>query len=175
MNARSDLGEKPHYVVHEVHEKDVTVDWFFGDRSFIRKLPQLLLVVLGWFFSILPLVITIDALVHRDEPIGWWTYREGFEMWDLTIAILGVLLVVFVVGFLALHVLDRRGSRRQRHEVTYDAERLQKRLTIADQLYERKFGAPELRHQQRSVRIEPHSDLETYELRDQYRRYGVDA
>jgi hypothetical protein len=41
-------------------------------------------------------------------------------------------------------------------------------------LYARKFGPTTQRLQQRKIRIEPYNDLETYELRDQYRAYGVE-
>lgn len=166
--------EKPDYIVHTVEEKDVTVDWFFGGRPFRQQLPQLLLVIVGWFFAILPIVITVDALIHRDDPLGWWNYREGFQMWDITIATLGLLLAAFIIGFLILFLLNRRQEKVRDDTVTYDEERLAMRLALADELYENKFGPPSLREQQKTIRVEPYGDFETYELRDYYRKYGVD-
>jgi hypothetical protein len=65
-------------------------------------------------------------------------------------------------------------ARRRDRRTTYDEERLELRLSLADDLYTDKYGPAELRQQERSVRIEPYADIETYELRDRYRTYGVD-
>ena len=48
------MTEKPGYVVHEVTKTDVTVDWFFGDRPCRQKIPQLVLLLIGWFFALCP-------------------------------------------------------------------------------------------------------------------------
>jgi hypothetical protein len=167
------MTDKPAYVVHEVDEDDVTVDWFFGPGHLGTTIVQLVLLVVGWFFAILPLVIDVSALSHRQGG-GWWDYQEGFDMFDRTITALEVLLVVFVVGFAALHVVYRVVARRRDRRTTYDEERLELRLSLADDLYTDKYGPAELRQQERSVRIEPYADIETYELRDRYRTYGVD-
>lgn len=165
----------PPYVVHHVDEKDVTVDWFFGTHHPGTKATQLVLVLIGWFFLILPIVITGSALVHRDDDTrGWWGYHEGFAMWDRTIAFLAVLTVVFIVGFLVLHLLDRASAGRRRRAKTYDEHLLEERTRIAAQWYATKFGPEELRTLQRHVRIEPYGDVETYELRGLYRTRGVD-
>jgi len=165
---------KPDYAVHTVAEGDVTVDWFYGRGHGRTKVRQGVLVVIGWFFAILPIVVTESALAHRHDAGGWWSYREGFDMWDVTIRTLGLLLVVFVLGFLTLYLVNRRISRRQARENTFDEERLAARLALAEDLYTSKYGDEESRLQQRTVRIEPYSDFETFELRDLYRTYGVD-
>ncbi|MBA2956186.1 hypothetical protein GON03_17740 [Nocardioides sp. MAH-18] len=165
----------PDYVVHHVDEKAVTVDWFFGDRRVGTKLTQLALVLIGWFFVILPVVITTSALVHRnDDDGGWWGYHEGFVMWEVTMLFLGILLVLFVVGFLALHLLDASGRRTREQTTTYDEERLALRLEVAGSWYADKFGPADLRKQQTRVHIEPYGDIETYELRGRYRSFGAE-
>lgn len=168
------MTEKPGYVVHVVDEDDITVDWFFGDRPFRQKVPQMILVVVGWFFAILPIVVTVSALTHRHDAGGWWNYREGFVMWDVTIDTLGLLALAFVVGFFTLYLINRFEARRHRRRTTYDEERLALRLGLADDLYESKYGSADFRLLQRNIRIEPYGDFETYELRDLYRTYGVD-
>ncbi|WP_243057110.1 hypothetical protein [Nocardioides sp. SR21] len=167
-------SQKPPYVVHTVEEKDVTVDWFFRRRFGPTFWVQLVLILVGWFFVVLPVVITTSALLHRDDDTGWWGYHEGFVMWEITMVFLAILLVVFVLGFLALHLLDRASSRRRAHLTTYDDERLAKRLEISADWYAEKFGPEALRLEQREVRIQPHADIETYELRGRFRTYGVD-
>jgi len=171
----SSATTKPPYVVKTVDERDVTIDWFFGDRPLVSKIPQLLLALVAWFFAVLPVVITVDAVQHKDDPnSGWWSYREGIVMYEVTMAILGILLLVFIVGFLVLYFIDQRVKGWYSNKTTtYDEERLSFRLSIAGHLYESKYGPPEHRLQQRNVRIEPYSDFETYELRDRYRDYGV--
>ncbi|MFC7495493.1 MULTISPECIES: hypothetical protein [unclassified Nocardioides] len=168
------MTDKPAYAVHHVDEKDVTVDWFFGRGHVATTVVQALLVLVGWFFAILPLVILTSALLHRDDPDGWWNYEEGFVMFDRTMIFLGILLVGFVVGFLVLFLVNRRVSRRREREKSYDEERLALRLGLAADLYASKYGAEQLRLEKRSIRIEPYSDFETFELRDTYRLYGVD-
>ena len=169
------LGTPPSYVTHQVAEKDVTVDWFFGDSHARTKITQLVLVVAGWFFLVLPVVITISALVHRnDDATGWWGYHEGIVLWETTMVFLGVLLVLFMVGFLALHLLDRAGRRTSDRTTTYDEERLALRLEVAGHWYDDKFGPADLRQQQDRIDIEPYGDLETYELRGLYRTFGIE-
>ncbi|MBO0842087.1 MAG: hypothetical protein J2O46_02800 [Nocardioides sp.] len=167
------MSEKPDYVRHVVNEDDVTVDWFFGPGRFRDKIVQLVLVIIGWFFAILPIVITVSALTHRHGG-GWWHYREGYVMWDVTIDTLGLLAVAFIIGFISLYLVNQRQERRRTHETTYDEERLALRLGLADDLYENKYGPADLRQARREIRIEPYADIETYELRDIYRTYGVD-
>ena len=167
------MPEKPAYVLHHVDEKDATVDWFFGDGPWTSKLGQLVLVVVGWFFAILPIVITASAIIHRDDSGGWWNYQEGFDMWEVTMKTLGFLLVFFIVAFLAMYLLNRRLERRQADERTYDEQRLARRLELAGELYTTKYGPASSRKEQRKVRIAPYGDFETYELRDHYRNHGV--
>ena len=57
---------------------------------------------------------------------------------------------------------------------TFDAERLSKRLEIADAMYARKYGPVADRLGQANVVIQPYADIETYELRGLYRQYEVE-
>ena len=168
------MTTKPSYVIHEVDEKDVTVDWFFGSGRVGTKVAQLALILVGWFFTLLPVVITASSLLNRDNDGGWWSYQEGFDMWDQTMRLLGILTVFFVVGFLALHLIHRATLKERNRRKTYDEQRLALRLEIADAWYADKFGPQALRLQQRRAQIEPYGDLETYELRGIYRANGVD-
>ena len=54
---------EPDYVIHAVDEKDVTIDWFFGEGHLATKVRQLVLVLVGWFFTLLPVVVTASAFV----------------------------------------------------------------------------------------------------------------
>jgi hypothetical protein len=174
MRQRARQTTKPDYVVNVVDEKEVTIDWFFGDRPLASKIPQLLLALVAWFFAVLPVVITWSAVSHKDDPdSGWWKYREGIVMYQVTMSILGILLVLFVLGFLVLYFLDERVKGWSSTRTTYDEERLAFRVSIAEQVYADKCGPKPHRQQQRSIVIEPYEDLETYELRDRYRDYGV--
>jgi hypothetical protein len=165
---------KPAYITHEVHEKDVTVDWFFGTGRRGTKLVQLGLLLIGWFFVVLPVVITASSLLNRDDDEGgWWNYQEGFDMWDRTMRYLGILTVFFILGFLALHLIDRATVRKRNQRKTYDEQRLARRMDLADAWYADKFGPEAFRRQQRNVHIEHYSDVETYELRGLYRANGV--
>ncbi len=119
-------------------------------------------------------MITESALVHRDDSGGWWNYREGFAMWDVTIKTLGFLLVVFVIWFFSLYLLYRRKARDENDEKSFDEEKLALRLALARDLYTSKYGDEELRMRQQTIRIEPYADFETFELRDLYRAHGVD-
>lgn len=167
------MTNTPSYIVHEVAEEDVTVDWFFGSGR--HRLRQLALVLIGWFFFVLPVYITLSALVNRNNPdAGWWTYHEGFVMWEVTMVFLGILTLVFIVGFLTLYVINRSTARRRAEKVTYHEQRLVRRMEIADAWLHGKFGPQDLRLQQQRVRIEPYGDIETYELRGLYREHGVD-
>jgi hypothetical protein len=166
---------KPSYVLHTVDESDVTIDWFFGKGHRRTKLAQLALIVVGWFFAVLPVVITASALAHRHDPEkGWWGYHEGFVMWDVTVATLGILTGFFLIGFFVLFVVDRIARRGRDRRKTYDEERLAQRLEVATTWYAEKFGPESLRLQQKRVEIESFGDVETYELRGLYRTYGLD-
>lgn len=164
---------KPDYIVNTVDEKDITVDWFFGHANDKVKIPQLLLGIIGWLFTILPLFITVSAIIHRHDAGGWWNYAEGFVMFEVTMIILAILLAFFIVIYLLLFFIDRRVDGWRVENVAYDVERLDLRLAIAEDLYSEKFGPEDVRLEQRSIRIEPQGDLETYELRDRYRDYDV--
>jgi uncharacterized membrane protein len=164
----------PAYIIHQVAERDATVDWFFARGRARHRIRQLALMVVGWVFAILPAVITVSALAHRDRPGGWWSYPEGFYLWDLTTRILGLLIAVFIVGFYALYVANRVSARKRDQRATYDAARLSRRLELAAHLYDSKYGDEAFRLERKNIVIEPYADIETYELRDRYREYGVD-
>ena len=169
------MTDKPSYVVHTVTEKEITVDWFFGKGHIGKKVAQSLLILVAWFFAVLPVVITASAILNRDNPNkGWWDYAEGFALWDTTIAFLGFFVVLFVIGYLVLFLLNRASEKGRNAISTFDEERLAKRLEIAEHLYAEKFGPPSLREQQRHVKIQPYADIETFELRGLYREYGVE-
>lgn len=167
------MTTKPSYVIHEVAEKDVTVDWFFGSRHIGTKIAQSILLVIGWFFVVLPVVVTASALLNRDNDQGWWNYQEGFDLWDQTIRFLGILTFFFFVGFLTLYLVNRASIDERNQQKTYDEGRLDLRLEIAHAWYAEKYGPEGLRQQQRSVQIEPYGDVETYELRGLYDANGV--
>lgn len=170
------MTRPPAYLSHQMDEKDVTSDWFFARGHGLRTIRQLVLVLAGWFFVVLPVVITASALAHRHNPYrdGWWYYYEGFAKWEVTTWKLRYLIAAFIVGFLALHVISRVSARRRRRRRTYDAARLARRLEIAQGMYRGKYGDEASRRERATIVIEPHLDIETYELRDLYRRYGVD-
>ncbi len=67
MSRRDDTA-KPTYVVNEVRESDVTVDWFYGAGRWGTKILQLIALLVAWFFAILPIVVTASALIYRDDP-----------------------------------------------------------------------------------------------------------
>jgi hypothetical protein len=168
------MTRPPGYIVHQVDEQDVTVDWFFAHGPGRPRIRQLALVVVGWFFALLPVVITVSALLHRNDPQkGWWSYREGFALWDFTLLILGFLIAVFIIGFLALYLINRASIKRRNRRKTYNAALLSRRLDLAAGLYQGKYGAEASRLAQTSITIQPYQDIETYELRDRYREYGV--
>ena len=168
------MTRKPPYAIHALDEKDLTVDWFFGPGHIATKAMQLVLILIGWFFALLPVVVTASALLNRDnDELGWWSYVEGFALWDETMAALGFLLAAFIVGYLVLFLVNRRDASRRAKRRTVDEHRLEQRLLIADDMYAEKFGPPELRVQQSRVQIQPYADLETFELRGLYRKHGV--
>lgn len=168
----------PPYVVHQVRESDVTIDWFFGRRRGVRartRATQVVLVALGWLAAALPVAITASAVANRDdEESGWWDYAEGFALWDWTLAVLGLLLTFFAVAFAVLHLIDRRSPRSHGGRRAADDRRLARRLDLADAWYAEKFGPSAERTEVPRVTIQPYGDVETYELRGLYRRYGVD-
>lgn len=169
------MTDKPSYIVHSVEERDITVDWFFGKGSVWVKLRQFGLLVVAWFFAVLPVVITWSAVANRDNPNkGWWKYAEGFALWDTTIAFLGFFLVLFAVGYLVLYLINRASMRHRNAATTYDADRLATRLEIAEHMYQEKFGPSALRQEQRRIVIHPYADIETFELRGEYRDFGVE-
>ena len=168
------MTTRPSYIVHNVEEKDVTVDWFFGRGRAGVKLRQGLLLLVAWFFAILPIVVTASALLHRDDPnAGWWNYEEGFELWDRTIAYLAIIVAILIVFFLVFHLLHRSTLKKRNAIHTYDAERLARRLEVADAWYSDKYGPEQLRQEQRRIQIEPYADIETYELRGLYESNGA--
>jgi uncharacterized membrane protein len=169
------MTRPPDYVVHQVDEKEVTVDWFFAPGRGRRRIAQFALVLVGWFFAVLPVVITVSALAYRNDPQkGWWNYPEGFALWDVTMLILGFLIVVFIIGFFVLYIINRASAKERNRRKTYNAARLSQRLELAASLYQGKYGAEASRLEQKKIAIQPYQDLETYELRDLYRKYGVD-
>jgi uncharacterized membrane protein len=169
------MTDKPSYVVHSVTEKEITVDWFFGKGHLGKKIAQFFLLLIAWFFAVLPVVVTASAILNRDNPDkGWWNYAEGFTLWDTTIAFLAFFVVLFVIGYLVLFLVNRASEKGRNATATYDETRLSKRLEIAEHLYAEKFGPPALREQQRHVKIQPYADIETFELRGLYRDFGVE-
>lgn len=166
------MSERPAYIVHSVDEKDITVDWFFGHGHWGEKVQQFVLLVIAWFFAVLPVVVTWSAIAHRDNPDkGWWKYAEGFALWDQTIAFLAFFLALFAVVYLVLFLVNRRSNRHRNRIATYNEERLAKRLEVAEAMYSEKFGPAALRAQQRHVQIHPYADIETFELRGLYREF----
>ncbi|WP_228375134.1 hypothetical protein [Demequina iriomotensis] len=169
------MTEGRDYRLHTVDEREVTVDWFFTRWRSLRPVGQLLAVVATWILALLPIVITASSLYYRDDPDrGWWGYHEGFVIWEVALSFLALILVFYLVFFLVLHIVDRVQAKRRARITTYDEERLALRLELAGDWYAEKFGPEELRHAQRAIRVEGHSDIETYELRSRYRTYGVD-
>ncbi len=169
------MTDKPEYIVHEVDEKDVTVDWFFTRWRSLRPVGQLLAILGTWFLALLPIAITASSLYYQDQPDqGWWDYREGFVIWKITVGFLGLILLFYLIFFAVLHLIDRAQARKRAERTTYDEERLAKRLELAEDWYAEKFGPVEIRRERRAIRIEGHSDVETYELRSRYRDFGVD-
>lgn len=169
------MTRPPDYIVRQVDEKEVTVDWFFARGWSRHRITQFALIIVGWFFAILPVVITLSALVYRDNPArAWWHYAEGYRMWELAMLMLGFLIAVFITGFLILYLINRRSAIRRDQGKTYDTERLSRRLELAAEMYDTKYGDEAFRLDRKRVVIEPYQDLETYELRDHYREYGVD-
>jgi len=168
------MTARPAYVTEHVDEKDVTVDWFFGSGHAGTKIAQLILILVGWFFAVLPVAITASALLNRDNGGGWWSYQEGFDLWDQTMRILGILTLVFIVGFLVLHLVHRATAKERNRRKTYDEERLALRIEIAEAWYAEKFGPAALRLQQQTTQIKPYSDIETFELRGLYDLNGLD-
>lgn len=168
------MNSKPSYVVLEVKESDVTVDWLFGPGHLGTKLGQSALLLVGWFFAVLPVVVTASALLNRYSDGGWWSFEEGFAVWDQTMLYLGIIFVIFIVGFLVLNVMHRTTLKKRNTRRTYDEQRLAQRLEIADAWYGDKFGPDSLRRQQRRIQITPYADVETYELRGLYRAGEVD-
>jgi uncharacterized membrane protein len=168
------MTTRPSYVVHEVKESEVTIDWFFGSGHGRTKVTQLVLVLIGWFFTVLPVVITASALLNRGNSGGWWNYSEGFAMWDRTMAFLGIVTVVFVVGYFALYLVNRSSLKERNRRRTYDEQRLAKRTELAAVWYANKYGPESLRLKDNKILIEPFNDVETFELRGLYRNYGVD-
>ena len=168
------MTAKPPYVVDRVDENDVTVDWFFGSGHARTKVAQLILIVIGWIFVVLPVAITASALLNRDNGGGWWSYQEGFDLWDEAMRLLGILTIFFIIGFLVLHLVHRSTAKERNRRKTYDEERLALRLEVAEAWYAEKFGPETLRLQQRTTQIKPYSDIETYELRGLYDANGID-
>lgn len=169
------MTRPPDYIVHQVDERDVTVDWFFARGRSRRRISQFALMLIGWVFAVLPVVITASALIYRNRPGGgWWHYSEGFRMWDVTTQTLEFLLCAFVIGFFALYIMHWASAGKRDREKTYDEERLARRLELAEDMYDTKYGARAFRVERKKVVIEPYGDVETYELRDLYREYGVD-
>ena len=169
------MTDKPAYIVHSVQEEDITIDWFFGAGRWGKKLQQLVLLLIAWFFAVLPVVVTWSAIANRDNPNkGWWKYAEGYALWDTTIVFLGIFLVIFIVGYLALFLINRASNRKRNSVATYDAARLAKRLELAEEMYLEKYGPSSLRLQQNRVQIRPYADLETFELRGLYREFDLE-
>lgn len=168
------MTRAPYYITHKVDERDVTVDWFFSRRLSVRQAQQFLLMIGGWLFALLPIVITTSALLHEHTRGGWWHYAEGFRMWDTTIRMLEFLIAAFIIIFFTLYVLHRIAAGKRDRERTFDEERLARRLELAGGMYEEKYGDEAFRLEQKKIAIEPYEDIETYELRDLYREYGVD-
>jgi hypothetical protein len=164
----------PDYIVHKVDERDATVDWFFARGRARHQTRQLVLMAVGWAFAILPVVITASALAHRNDRGGWWNYPEGFYMWDVTTRTLEFLIAVFIVGFFALYLANRASAGKRDKRKTYDAARLSRRLELAADMYNSKYGDEAHRLERKKIVIEPYADVQTYELRDRYHEYGVD-
>jgi hypothetical protein len=169
------MTEKPSYIVHEVQEKDITVDWFFGRGHWRTKVGQAALLAVAWFFAVLPVIVTASALLNADNPDeGWWHFAEGYRLWTLTITFLGIFFVWFVVSYLVLLIINRISNRKRNKVPTFDDERLEKRLTIAQSMYVEKYGPRNWRIEQRRVEIQPYASLEPFELRGHYRSSGVE-
>lgn len=169
------MTRPPGYIIHKVDDKDVTIDWFFAHCRGRRRIEQFALVVAGWFFAVLSVVITVLALVYRDYPQkAGRIYHQEFALWELTTLILGFLIAAFIIGFFVLYIINRASIKQRDRRKTYNAARLSQRLELATGLYHGKFGAEAPRLEQKRITIRPYQDLETYELRDRYRKYGVD-
>jgi hypothetical protein len=169
------MTTKPPYVVHTLAEKEMTVDWFFGRRHYGVKVKQFILIVIGWFFAVLPVVVTAVVLGNRDDETWTWWSERIYTTWDRTLQIMAFFFAVFVVAYLALFVINLLASKGRNKRNTFDEERLSRRLALAEAMYDEKFGPRELRAEEANVQIQPYGDVETFELRGRYRMYGGES
>lgn len=168
------MTDRPRYNNRHVSEDDLTVDWYFGSGHLARKIWQSILIIIGWFFAILPIVITLSAVFMQDsESGGWWRYSEGIDMWNLEISIIFLMTVVFVIAFGYLYVTSSIKRRREINQITYDEERLRRRLMLSAEQYDDRFGPTDARWGKSRVLVPPEANIGTFELRERFAEEGV--
>lgn len=165
----------PSYVKKESNEDAVTVDWFFGKGHIGTKIWQDILMVIGVFFAALPIFITVKTMLatymKKGETV--WSYREGFKMWQDATHFFFQMLIFFVVIFLVLYIINVLRARHERKGLTVDAERVAYRMSLAEEMYDSKYGPRAFRMQRQNIRVAGYDDVETYELRDRIKYFEM--
>lgn len=164
---------KPDYILNEVDEKSLTIDWFFGQKKLSLKLKQFFLITLGWIACLVPIGITTVLIVFRDKdiPINQAVFTALFNTIIKTFV---QYYLFFIVFFFILHVynliLSRNRLKNERE--SYNPQLLKKHTDLAEEMYYSKYGPRNHREGQNRIVIQDYADIGTFELRQQFDYFG---
>ncbi|RAU09058.1 hypothetical protein DEJ53_00910 [Weissella confusa] len=175
LTRRNQKCEKPAYITHESTENDITIDWFFGKGRLITKIWQALLAIIGMFFMLLPVYITVKTMIAKYIQKGHaiWSYTEGFKMWEFATKFFMDMALFFVIIFFVLYLINQYREKRDQDALTVDANRVAYRVSLAEEMYDTKYGPQAFRTNRQSIRVVGYDDVETYELRDRFKYFEI--
>lgn len=167
------IVNKPDYIINEVDEKSLTIDWFFGQKQLSLKLKQLVLITIGWIACLVPIGITTILIIFRDKniPINQAAFTELF---DTIISTFLQYYLFFIIFFFILHIynLILSRSRRRNDKASYNPKLLKKHTDLAEEMYYSKYGPRDHREGQNRIIIQDYADIGTFELRQQFDYFG---
>ncbi|WP_409021869.1 hypothetical protein ACE83Q_06210 [Dellaglioa sp. P0083] len=164
---------KPDYIVNEVDEDALTIDWFFGQKNVGLKLRQLVLITIGWIACLVPISITVILILFKDKaiPIDQTLFTELF---DTIINTFLQYYLFFIAFFLILHIYNLiLSNNRLKNDIeSYDSKLLKKHTDLAEEMYYSKYGPRDHREGQNKIIIQDYADIGTFELRQQFDYFG---
>ena len=101
------------------------------------------------------------------------SYTEGFKMWEFATKFFMDMALFFVIIFFVLYLINQYREKRDQDALTVDANRVAYRVSLAEEMYDTKYGPQAFRTNRQSIRVVGYDDVETYELRDRFKYFEI--
>ncbi|MDA5460138.1 hypothetical protein B816_1648 [Weissella confusa] len=94
-------------------------------------------------------------------------------MWEFATKFFMDMALFFVIIFFVLYLINQYREKRDQDALTVDADRVAYRVSLAEEMYNTKYGPQAFRTNRQSIRVVGYDDVETYELRDRFKYFEI--